>query len=297
MKTKVIAILTTFFVVGVTLFFFMSKPGFVKVSSFKILGLENNVLKANAILKVKNDNWFSVKGQTLKVRLLYKNRNIAQAFSSKFNLKKRSTSNLNLNFDFYLDSIEPDMKYILLQDSFLVNTKMEGLFSFLKIKGVKEHQIWLRSEKIIDPLIKSAMSKKGAQLKSMKVKELGLDKSKFDIEIEFKNKLPIEFEIIKVVCFISPEKESLLDVANAKFFVNKKINPNQIEIIKGEVEVNNFQSFFVGIKKVFQRKTDAYLNGKIYIALSGHKFVIPIQQHFEVNLLTQEVIILNDENE
>lgn len=282
-------------VVLIVLTLFISKPKFRKIQAFKIEEITDGVLKANANLQVENSNWFSIRGKALTVDLAYKNHLFAKAFSSKFQLKRKETSNLHLDFELYLDSLENNFKYILLKDSFEVVASLSSSVSFLNIPVSEKQTIWLKTQSILDPLVKSVMSKKGIHLKSIALKSLDLKQSVFDVEFSFENKFPIPIEIKYIECSVLPESEALLSVADARFILNQLIQPKQKANCKGVVEVNNFQSIFVGLKKMLSRKTDAYLIGKALIAMEGHEIYIPIEQHIQINLLTQQVTIVKDD--
>jgi LEA14-like dessication related protein len=293
-QTKIFVALITVVCVFGLLLVFVSKPVFKKVDSFKISELNEGVLKANSKFIIENPNWFSINGKNLTVDLYFHKHHFAKGSTSNFNLRKRAESIIDLNIDFYLDSLESEMKSILLQDSILITAQMKGTFSFLQLKGEKEQQMWLKTKDILEPLVKSTMSSKGMNVKSIKLVEFNVKQTILEVELEFKNKLPITLTLKNIQFSVLSEKDDFLSIADWNFDINKNIKPKQTESIKGIAKVDNFNTAFSGLEKLMKGKTDGYLTGFATIALNGREIKIPISQHFEMDILTREITILKD---
>ena len=293
-QTKIFVALITVVCVFGLLLVFVSKPVFKKVNSFKITELNDGVLKANSKFIIENTNWFSINGKNLTVDLYFHKHHFAKGSTSNFNLRKRAESNIDLNIDFYLDSLESEMKNILLQDSILIIAQMNGTFSFLQLKGEKKLKMWLKTKDILEPLVKSTMSSKGMNVKSIKLVEFNVKHTIFEVELEFKNKLPITLTLKNIQFSVLSEKDDFLSIADWNFDINKNIKPKQTESIKGIAKVDNFNTAFSGLEKLMKGKTDGYLTGFATIALNGREIKIPISQHFEMDILTREITILKD---
>ncbi len=293
-QTKIFVALITVVCVFGLLLVFVSKPVFKKVNSFKITELNDGVLKANSKFIIENTNWFSINGKNLTVDLYFHKHHFAKGSTSNFNLRKRAESIIDLNIDFYLDSLESEMKNILLSDSILITAQMKGTFSFFQLKGEKEHKMWLKTKDILEPLVKSTMSSKGMNVKSIKLVEFNVKQTILEVELEFKNKLPISLTLKNIQFSVLSEKDDFLSVADWNFDINKIIKPKQTESIKGIAKVDNFNAAFSGLDKLMKGKTDGYLTGFATIALNGREIKIPISQHFEMDILTREITILKD---
>ncbi len=294
LQSKILAVLITVVCVFSLLLFFVSKPVFQKVKSFKITELNSGVLKANSKLTIDNPNWFSINGKDLIVDLYFHKHHFAKGSANSFNLAKSTASNIDLNIDFYLDSLESEMKSILLYDSILITAQMKGTFSFLQLKGEKEQKMWLKTKDILEPLVKSTMSSKGMTVRSIKLMEFSVTNTILEVELEFKNKLPIVLTLKDIQFSVLAEKEDMFSVADWNFDINKNIKPNQTENIKGIAKVNNFSAASSGLDKLMKGKTDGYLKGFATIALNGREIKIPISQHFEMDILTREITVLKD---
>ena len=294
LQSKIFAVLITVVCVFSLLLFFVSKPVFKKVKSFKITELNSGVLKANSKLTIDNPNWFSINGKDLTVDLYFHKHHFAKGSANSFNLAKSTSSNIDLNIDFYLDSLESEMKSILLYDSILITAQMKGTFSFLQLKGEKEHQMWLKTKDILEPLVKSTMSSKGMNVRSIKLVEFNVKQTILEVELEFKNKLPIVLTLKGIQFLVLSEKDDVFSVADWDFDINKNIKPKQTESIKGVAKVDNFNAAFSGLDKLMKGKTDGYLKGFATIALNGREIKIPISQHFELDILTREITVLKN---
>ncbi len=107
--------------------------------------------------------------------------------------------------------------------------------------------------------------------------------------------MPFEILLKEIRCGIYSDKILKSKVSNCDFKVEKLLKKNQSELIEGAVNVNNITSALSGLSKVLNGSLD-YMNGHALVSIDGREIKIPLRQHFKVNLLTQEIVILTDLN-
>jgi hypothetical protein len=138
------------------------------------------------------------------------------------------------------------------------------------------------------------MGKDGLQLKKVKLLKVELQESVFKVDFNLTNTLAVPIELKNFHYSIYAEKNQQKKVANWDNSINKEIKSNQVELIEGEVVVDNLTSALSGLSKVLNGKIDYYLVGYALIALKGREIKIPIEQHLLVNPLTQKITVIDD---
>jgi LEA14-like dessication related protein len=292
--TKLIAILLTIGSVFLFLGLMFSKPKFNGIQSLKITELHDGTLLLMTSVRMDNDNFFSIRGKEISTELYLGQQLFARGKSGSFNLKKLDSTNVNLSFEFYLDSLKAELTNLLLKDSIQITAKSRGTFSLLNLNVEDEQQIWFKSKDLIDPLVKNSMKEKGVNFKFIQLIGLDLEHTTFGVAVDFTNNLPIEITLKDFQFSVLSEKQDSKAVADWQFQLNKTLKPNQIETLSGEAKVDNANAIFSGMNKILKGKTDGYLRGTATISLDGRMVKIPINQHFEMNLLTKEITILKD---
>jgi hypothetical protein len=73
--------------------------------------------------------------------------------------------------------------------------------------------------------------------------------------------------------------------------VNEVIQSGNSKQIEGQVKVDNVKSAISGIIKVLSGSLTYYMNGNASAKIDNRLLLIPINQSFEIDLKTKEIII------
>lgn len=297
LKSGWFLVCSTIFIVGFLTSQTILKPKFSGISKFEIIDFSNGKLKANASLKINNDNWFSYSGKGIQFKMFYKDHLVSEGKNDeKFRFEKKSQSLLDIQTDFYADSLFNDLKTILFNDSIKMKVVVSGKFSFLKIQTSRTLDVWINTKQMVDVLMSNMLGGKGLKLDKIKLEKINIANSIFNIGFKFQNNLPFDILLKEIECDVYTDKSLKNKVSNSSFMVNKMIPKNTIEMIEGDLIVNNLTSFLSGISKVLKGSLDYFLNGYAVIEVDSREIKIPVNKSFKVNPLTQEVVIINDVN-
>lgn len=294
-KSKIFIVFITIFCVGFILAQTISYPEFKKINSFEIHSFDDGVFKASVNVGIYNSNWFSINGKEIEFKMLYKNRLIAVGSSNEsITFQRKALSGLPVELNFYPDSMQNELKEILLVDSILIDIELTGKFTFLGIRTHKVLPTWLKTDDLVNSLVAQSMEGDGLKMKSVKLITAGIQKSTFKVAFDFKNTLSLPLELKTMQYTIYADKSQQNRVADWDFEINKEIASNASETIQGDVDVDNLTSALSGFTKVLKGKLDYYLDGYALIALKGREIKIPIKQHFLLEPLTQKITIIKE---
>jgi LEA14-like dessication related protein len=294
-KSKIFIVFITIFCVGFILAQTISYPEFKKINSFEIHSFDDGVFKASVNVGIYNSNWFSINGKEIEFKMLYKNHLIAVGSSNEsITFQRKALSGLPVELNFYPDSMQNELKEILLVDSILIDIELTGKFTFLGIRTHKVLPTWLKTDDLVNSLVAQSMEGDGLKMKSVKLITAGIQKSTFKVAFDFKNTLSLPLELKTMQYTIYADKSQQNRVADWDFDINKEIASNASETIQGDVDVDNLTSALSGFTKVLKGKLDYYLDGYALIALKGREIKIPIKQHFLLEPLTQKITIIKE---
>ena len=175
-----------------------------------------------------------------------------------------------------------------------MKVEVNGKFSFLNIQTSRTLDVWINTKQMIDLLMSNLLVDKGPKLEYLKLKKTSVTNSLFTIGFEFQNSLPFDILLKDIECDVYADRTLQNKVSQSTFKVNKIMSHNAIELIDGDLNVNNVTSFLTGISKVLKGSLDYYLKGYALIEVDKRQIKIPIEKSFRVNPLTQEVIIENE---
>ena len=289
-------VIVTFLVISFLMAQTISLPTFYGIESIKLNDFENGELKMDVNLQIQNSNWFSFIGKDIHLNIHYNNRIISSgAHKESFRFNKKELTLFNLQADCYLDSFKNDLKSILTKDSIQIRVELEGLFSFLKIKTKKSITIWMKTKELIDVMVRQSMSDDGLVVKNVTLKKISLSSTQLMLEFQLKNKFPFDIVLKEMKLDIYSDELKKEKVSEMRVNVEKRICENCSEIITSEVNVNNFTSALSGLSKILKGGSfDYHLSGIVTVILEGREIEIPLKQHFRVNPLTKEIVLLDD---
>jgi LEA14-like dessication related protein len=293
-KSKPFIIIFTFLVFGFITSQTIKYPQFEKLNSFNLNSLENGSLKADVSILVRNDNWFSFNTKELKLQICYREKIIAVGTSlesQKFN--KKSSFNLPVSLNFYLDSLGEDFRDILSKDSILLDVKVNGKFTFLNVNSSAGIQSWIKTNDIVDAIVQKTMGEEGISLESTKIIDLGINNTDIQLNTKIKNKFPFELKIVNLNYSVYADEAKTLKIAKSDVNINKIVLKNSEEIISTIVQINNLEASISGISKIFGRKVDYFINGYALVEIDNKELKIPVEQHIILNPFTKTITIID----
>lgn len=290
--SKYTLVLVLVLLFGVILSQTIRYPEYSNVKEFKILGVENGTVLASALIEVANPNWFSYSGRDLHCEMYYKDRLIAIGESDEnFRFRKKSTSTIQMSTSFFMDSLKDELRTFLFKDSIEIELRISGRFSFLRIPVKKSMRSKICLSDLTKALFTSMMGKEGFKLTKMQLKELSPLSSSFDVGFKFTNRTNMELTLEKVDFSIYADSQDNKSVSDWSFVVNEVIQSGNSKQIEGQVKVDNVKSAISGIIKVFSGSLTYYMNGNASVKIDNRLLLIPINQSFEIDLKTREIII------
>ncbi len=293
LKSKIFIVAITIFCVGIVIAQTIQYPEFKKINSFEVQSFEQGVFKAAINVGIYNPNWFSIRGKEILFKMSYKNHIIAIGKSDEHVFfKRKADASLLVDLNFYPDSMNNDLRTILLNDSILIETELSGKFTLFGINTSKQLSTWLKTDDILNTLVSHSMEGDGLKLNKVNFISSDVQSTKFSLDFEIKNSLSLAFEIKNMKFDLFADQEQKNRVAHCDFNVNKVLQVNQSQDILGEVEVDNLATALSGITKVLKGKFDYYLDGYALISLKGREIQVPIRQHLLVDPLARKVTII-----
>jgi hypothetical protein len=299
MKRKLVskpAIVIYTVVVMVMIFLLTTRyPEFKKVNSFSIESYENDAIKAHVNITVSNENWFSIDGENIEFTMYYKKRLVAIGqVTEPVTFKRSELTSLPVELDFFPDSMKNDLKEILYADSIQVDIDLSGSFTFLGLRVQKTIPTWLKTDELVNALVARSLEDEGLKLNFIKLKSVSIEENEYQVGFDFKNTLKLQLILKSMQYKIYADDQLKNALANWEFDVNKEIPSKSVKLIEGEVKVNNVASALTGFSKMIKGSLDYYLHGYALVAIHGYEIKIPVHQHFEVDPVRREIILIKD---
>jgi len=292
LKSKYLLVFLTVLLFGFILAQTVNYPEYNRVLDFQIREVKDGVLYGTSKFELTNDNWFSYSGKDLKCDIYYKDKKIAFGENPEpFRLKRKSSSPITLDVQFYMDSLKDELKTFLLKDSVELEIEVKGRFSFLRIPMTKRLKTKISASGMANGIISSLMKDGGFEMTKVNLKELNPQFSLFNVGFKFKNQLPVEVLLEKITFSIYAEKAENQRLADWTFNVNEKLQQGESKEILGDAKVDNFKSALSGIVKVLNGELLYFVSGNAAVQIDGRSLLIPIKQAFELDLRTREIII------
>jgi hypothetical protein len=101
----------------------------------------------------------------------------------------------------------------------------------------------------------------------------------------------MELILEKIDFSIYADSQDNKSVSDWSFVVNEVIQSGNSKQIEGQVKVDNVKSAISGIIKVFSGSLTYYMHGNASVKIDNRSLMIPINQSFEIDLKTREIII------
>lgn len=266
------------------------------VDTFDIKGFKNGVLTGNAVVLVRNDNWFSFEGDSLKMDVFYKKKRIAVGLGSELvEFTKKSTVKLPLAVTMFADSLQKDLKDILYQDSIQVQVVVSGEFSRLGIAKTAEVDAWLQVGAMSNSMISQSVSEDDLMLKQMKILKTDLSNTHLGLTMNYSNRLPFNVEFRKMKFDIFSDKAFKDKVGYWDKEVGVEVLQGDTATIEGEVVLDNKRAASSGMIKIMtggSTAVDYYMKGDALIAIDKREILVPVLVHFEVDIFNNKVKIL-----
>jgi LEA14-like dessication related protein len=294
LKMRLLLILVSIGTVGFLLSQTISYPEFKGINKFSMNSIEDGVCSSDVSFNVYNENWFSLKGNEIHSEVYYKERLVAIGYSSEsIKLPKKEMTIVSMKVDFFLDSLKEDLRELLMNDSIDFNVKVSGKFSLFNVKKEMLFPVSLASKEFVDNMISDLMSEEGIQTEVLRLKEVGIEYSLFEVGFRFSNKLPFDLTLKEIRTSVFADASLNQKVADWIIKSGIIIKESDSKLIQGEARINNVKSVFTGLIKVVSGNLDYYMNGYALIEIDDREIRIPLRQHFKVKPLSKEVEIID----
>jgi len=270
-------------------------PTLSEIKSLKINSYQSGAFKGDAEIGIENKNWYQITCKKLSFKLDYQGHTFA--IGSLINptvLEKKSVTNMQIEFSFYLDSLKDDLKEFLMQDSIKVTNTIDGKFSVLGISINETQEMWIKPNDIINQTLRTNFEKNETGVNDINIKAITPQKTTVEIKLNFPNEFPLDINLKKLNAGFYADKECKTKVGDWTNEESKLIPKDSVANIIGLVEFDNMQSGLTGIAKVLSGGLDYYFKGYTLIELDSREIMIPLFQHFLVNPLNRKVTILKD---
>jgi LEA14-like dessication related protein len=293
LNSKIFLVFATLFCVVFLIAQTVSYPDIKTINSFKIHSFDDDIFKVSMNLEIHNNNWFTIRGKQISFKIAYNNRIIAKGSSIEdIKFYRKTRTDLPIQIDFYPDSMQSDLRDILLKDSIQINIDLDAKFSIFKMSSHKNIKTWIKTDDLVNTLIAQSMKGDGLKLKSVELVKTDIQETVLNVCFDFKNtlNLPLELKTMRYSIYADDAHQNKVADWNVK--LNKVIQPNKFETINSEVIVDNITSALTGFTKILNGKSDYFIGGYAFIAIKGREIKIPIKQHFLVDFLAQKITIL-----
>jgi len=267
------------------------------VDTFDIKGFQNGILVGNAVVRVRNDNWFSFEGDSLKMDVFYKKKRIALGVGKEMvEFTKKSSVKLPLSITMFADSLQQDLKEILHQDSIQVQVVVSGEFSRLGIAKTAEVDTWIQVAAMSNSMISQSVSEDDLVLKEMKILKTDLSNTHIGLSLNYTNRLPFNVEFRRMKFDIFSDKTFKDKVGYWDKQVGVEVLQGDTALIQGEIVLDNKRAASSGMIKIMtggSTAVDYYMKGDALIAIDKRELLVPVIVHFEVDIFNNKVKILD----
>lgn len=124
---NILIILGTVILFVAVLLFTIKTPTLVRVNSISFETMENGIIKANTMLLLQNNNWFSYNVSDAAVKIRYNEKIICEGnFIKPILLAKSKESFHELKLNFFTDSLKWEIPGMIFKDSLKLEITLEG---------------------------------------------------------------------------------------------------------------------------------------------------------------------------
>ena len=267
-------------------------PEFVKLQNIIFTKQVNGDIFAEAVLVMRNEALISYSGSDINFKVFYKNKQIANGTCiGPVSFDKNVNQCIKSSIVFHTDLLLNNLNDLLQKDSILLNVKVNGLFSDLKININASIDTYIKTNDLLNSTISSFLSDSSFKVEKLFLKKIELNNSVIEHHIRFTNPLPMEYTLNSIEFNVFGDDQKHNKVAIWSNSYNKTILPNTTDTIQGSIILNNANTILTGIFKTISGNNTYYIVGKVKILFQGKIIEVPINIQFVLDLINQKVIL------
>ena len=283
-----ISFLFIFFVLCIT-FSSCQKPRIEGIDSIQINGMDDQGIQAMVGVRIYNPKQSSFQCENLKIKLYYKEVELANGNSDeKTMLKASHSTTVPFDIKFPLEILEKFGDELLMQDSILVTGMFEGDFTLFDVHKKEDIKYWLKSKDVLDKIYEKFIDKDGFNI-SKKIKRIDISTVDIDLKIKVYNTLsfPVTIKDLNLKIFKDSYFKNEIGICNEKNEAN--LAKDSSTIIQARLKLSTMGAI-TSLTTFFHY----YLKGYLTVKINKFSLKIPVIQHIKVNPISQEVEIIKD---
>jgi len=285
---KQFGLLLLFFVISIS-FSSCQKPRVEGIDSIQIKGMDDDGIQALVDVRIYNPKHASFQCKNLKIKLFYKEVELADGTSDeKVMLKARKSTTVPFDINFSLKILEKFGDELLMQDSILVTGKFEGDFTMFDLHKKEDIEYWLKTKDILDKIYDKFLGNDGLDL-SKKIKSITPSTIKIDLKMNVTNTLSIPMNIKDLNLKIYKDRYFKNDIGICQEKNETKLEKDSTAVIQAELKLSTLGTI-TSATTFFHY----FLKGFLTVEINNASLKVPIIQHIKVNPFTQDVEIIKE---
>jgi LEA14-like dessication related protein len=285
---KQFSLLLLFFVFSIS-FSSCQKPRVEGIDSIQIKGMDDDGIQALVDVRIYNPKHASFQSKNLKIKLFYKEVELADGTSDeKVMLKARQSTTLPFDINFSLEILEKFGDELLMQDSILVSGKFEGDFTMFDLHKKEDIEYWMKTKDIMDKIYEKFLGNDGLDI-SKKINSITLSTMRIDLKMNVSNTLSIPMTVKDLNLKIYKDRYFKNDIGICQEKNETKLEKDSSAVIQAELKLSTLGAI-TSVTTFFHY----YLKGYLTVEINKASLKVPIIQHIKVNPFTQDVEIIKD---
>jgi len=269
------------FLVGFLLMLF-KKANFIKVVSFKVEKIENSLVYGSAIVLISNSNFYSILGKDIQLTFNYNQTELANGLIENLNLPADKTTYVKTDFQLNFDHLS-EIWDVFVTDSFPVTVAMSGSYTLFNVNYTTEDVVYLQGKAILDMIINEMAENQGLSIRNLRLEKLGLMSCFWRFDLEIKNNIPIDFEVIDIVAKVKTNEAASSSISSFRSTDIVKVSKASVISVPIALEVET-ASFFTGILDEIKNFDKTFLLAtEVLVNVNGKPFKLNINRKIQFN--------------
>jgi len=285
---KQFSLLLLFFVFSIS-FSSCQKPRVEGIDSIQIKGMDDDGIQALVDVRIYNPKHASFQCKNLKIKLFYKEVELADGTSDeKVMLKARQSTTVPFDINFSLEILDKFGDELLMQDLILVSGKFEGDFTMFDLHKKEDIEYWMKTKDIMDKIYEKFLGNDGLDI-SNKIKSITPSTIRIDLKMIVTNTLSIPMTVKDLNLKIYKDRYFKNDIGICQEKNETKLEKDSSAVIQAELKLSTLGAI-TSVTTFFHY----YLKGYLTVEINKASLKVPIIQHIKVNPFTQDVEIIKD---
>ena len=267
------------------------QPKFVGIENVIVEGLKDSLMLINMDYVVYNPNSVKTRLKESTMNIYYKNEVVGKGYLDKeINLKPRDTIQIPVQCEVGLRQLHKFYPELLASNTSKFMVKGESQVGFLLNSfaiGISDTIILNTGELIKEEINKNLGKTDNFKINSVAVNVLpSLNKTRFVLEVETKNNLPLEYKIeqMNLKFYASKNDEAIAQWILDRPVLQKAYGTSKIPV---QATTNNFNLLRQGrFSWLLNGKAKFLVKGEAQIQIEEYSFRVPVNDFIEVDMKT-----------